>query len=109
MKRLLMTLISVVMIAVAAHAQTKVYGTIIANVKLTSGKATVEVFFGDNQEEFSHLLKDKQGNTIQFTSLVDAMNHLAKYGWELEDTYSMLIGSGISASTAYYWVISKKN
>ena len=107
MKHLLITLVAVMLLSVGSQAQTKVYGTIIANVKLTTGRATLEVFFGENQETYSSMLKDEKGNLIKFESLIDAMNHLSKFGWELEETYATLIGSGMAASTAYYWVISK--
>lgn len=106
MKRFLLVLCTV-FTSVMMFGQTRSYGVIMANVRVTTGKITVKVTFEENQEKFAPQLQNEQGEPIEFTSLIGAMNHLSKYGWELEDTYTSTLGERLTELQTFYWVISR--
>lgn len=106
MKRFLLVLCTV-FTSVMMFGQTRSYGVIMANVRVTTGKITVKVTFEENQKKFAPQLQNEQGEPIEFTSLIGAMNHLSKYGWELEDTYTSTLGERLTELQTFYWVISR--
>ena len=45
-------------------------------------------------------IRDKDGKPIEFISILDAINYMAKYGWEIAEIYG--IPKGNDKSTYYY-------
>lgn len=107
MKKLLLIL-CICLSSVIGFAQDKVYAEIVGEEHLSTGIVSVQVVFGENNKQFANMLTDGQGNKITFNTMVDAMNHLAKYGWELENTYVVVDGDYDRISTVYHWIISRK-
>lgn len=105
MKKTLLTLVCVVAFSVMSLAQTRVYAEIVGDEY--SGAETVKVEFGKNSQRFDYMLKDLNGKKLSFRTMVDAMNQLAKFGWELENTYVVVDGDYDRVSSEYHWIISR--
>ena len=45
---------------------------------------------------------------IQFKAMLDALNYLAKSGWELEQAYSIPETSGMNRGCVFHYVLSIK-
>ena len=95
-------------ILMASPAQSKVYGEIVGDEFLTAGSVTVKVEFGRNNQRFSFMLNDEKGKKTTFKTMVDAMNHLASFGWKLEETYVVVDGDYDRISSEFHWIISKE-
>lgn len=106
MKKITLLLVLLIAFATTALAQTKVYAEIVANEY--SGTGSVKVEFGKNSKRFAYMLKDENGKRIHFGTMVDAMNQLAKYGWEIETTYVDVDGDLDRVASEYHWIVSKK-
>ena len=106
MKKILLTFICVWAFSIMSLAQTKVYAEIVGDE--FSGAETVKVEFGKNSQRFAYILKDENGKKLPFRTMVDAMNQLAKFGWELENTYVIVDGDYDRVSSEYHWIVSKK-
>lgn len=106
MKRILLLLCMAVM-PIMTLGQSRDYGAIMVSLKVTTGKATVTVTFEENQEKYASHIKNEKGEDIQFKSLISAMNHLSKFGWELEDTYTTTLGQNLTEQHNFFWIISK--
>lgn len=106
MKKIILALCMIVLSTVA-FGQSRVYGAIIASARVTTGKMTVTVTFEENQDKYASYLKNEKGEDLQFSSLINAMNHLSKFGWELEDTYTSTLGDKLVELQNFYWIISK--
>lgn len=94
--------------AVASIAQTKVYAEIIGDEYDVAGKVSVKVEFGKNSQKYTYMLKGNDGKKLYFNKMVDAMNQLAKFGWQIENTYVVVDGDYDRISTEYHWIISKE-
>ncbi len=105
MKKVVLLLFVMFGIVIASLAQNKVYAEIVGN---EYSSLTVSVEFGKNSKRFAYMLKDGNGKTMHFSTMVDAMNHLAKFGWELENTYVVVDGDYDRVSSEYHWIVSKK-
>ena len=107
MKKILLTLVCVLAFTVMSMAQTKVYAEIIGDEYNGAGSVSVKVEFGKNGQRFAYMLKDENGKKLSFRTMVDAMNQLAKFGWELENTYVVVDGDYDRVSSEYHWIVSK--
>lgn len=105
MKKILFVLILVVAVPFMTLAQTKVYAEIVGN-EYSGGNVTIE--FGKHNNRFAYMLKDENGKKLYFKSMVDAMNQLAKHGWELENTYVVVDGDYDRVSTEYHWIVARE-
>ncbi|MEI7844713.1 MAG: hypothetical protein WCK35_02815 [Chloroflexota bacterium] len=67
-----------------------------------SGKQVYAIDFGQKSELISDkTYKDESGKPLIFDSMIDAMNFMAKNGWELVQVY-------IPVSPAVRYVLKKK-
>lgn len=122
MKRILTVLmvLSGILAGASAYAQTeeqpaqqtyKVYCEIISTSRsLFSNKTTVELDFGQNASWWSadRNLVDENGESIQFNSVLDAVNYMAARGWIFEQMYVVqTFTKGDSNTPAYHWIMSK--
>lgn len=122
MKRILTVLmvLSGILAGASAYAQTeeqpaqqtyKVYCEIISTSRsLFSNKTTVELDFGQYASWWSadRNLVDENGESIQFNSVLDAVNYMAARGWIFEQMYVVQIFTkGDSNTPAYHWIMSK--
>jgi len=107
MKKTLLTLVCVLAFTIMSLAQTKVYAEIVGDEFNGAGSVSVKVEFGKNGQRFAYMLKDENGKKIHFGTMVDAMNQLAKFGWELENTYVVVDGDYDRVSSEYHWIVSR--
>lgn len=107
MKKLLLLLL-ICLSSFIMLAQDKVYAEIVGDEYLSTGKVSIKVVFGENSKQFAPMLLGDDGQKITFNTMVDAMNHLAKYGWELENTYVVVDGDYDRITTEYHWIVSRK-
>lgn len=101
----------------SAFAQTKeqphkVYCEIISTSRgMFSNKTSVELDFGQYASWWSadRNLVDENGKTIDFNSILDAVNYMAARGWVFEQMYVVqTFSSGNSDTPAYHWIMSKE-
>lgn len=108
MKRITMLLVLLIAFVATSLAQTKVYAEIIGDEYASAGSVSIKIEFGKNNQRFAYMLKDENGKKLYFRTMVDAMNQLAKFGWELENTYVIVDGDYDRVSSEYHWIVSKK-
>ncbi|MBQ6728518.1 MAG: hypothetical protein IJQ83_00120 [Bacteroidales bacterium] len=105
MKKVVLLLFVMFGVVIASLAQNKVYAEIVGNEY--SGAGSVKVEFGKNSKRFAYMLNDENGKKIYFGTMVDAMNQLAKFGWEIETTYVDVDGDLDRVASEYHWIISR--
>jgi len=119
MKKFIITLIlfAGMLFGASAYAQTndqphKVYCEIISTSRgLFSNKTSVELDFGQYASWWSadRNLVDENGKTIDFNSILDAVNYMAARGWVFEQMYVVqTFSKGDSDTPAYHWIMSKE-
>ena len=118
-KRILIALIvfAGMISGVSAFAQTneqphKVYCEIISTSRgMFSNKTSVELDFGQYASWWSadRNLVDENGKTIDFNSILDAVNYMAARGWVFEQMYVVqTFSKGDSETPAYPGIMSKE-
>ena len=100
MKRIT-TLLLATLISLSAIAQQpyKVYCSIWGNNAVGNAMGYAYIDYGQ-QDMARNYLVDSNGKGIYFNSLIGALNHLSKYGWQLEAAYDTQIAR-LSDSTKY--------
>lgn len=107
MKRLILFTICVVSFLFVKAQETPkfIYCQIIGTQQLFSTKVTVTLDYGQRMKWMTdYRMKDSIGNTIVFNSMIDAMNHLGKQGWEFAQAYAVSQGN---AGAVYYYLMKK--
>lgn len=108
MKRIVIIVSSLFLLALSASAQSKIYCELLGTQKFLSTKVTVSVDFGQERKFFGdNRMVDADGKVQEFNSMVDAMNYMGTLGWEFEQAYVVTVGSGAGASNVYHWLLSK--
>ncbi|DBA55594.1 hypothetical protein SJDPG2_02435 [Porphyromonas gingivalis SJD2] len=73
-----------------------------------STKMKISIDFGQAVGFFAQNWKkelvDENGNPIKFNSMVDAMNYMARYGWQVDHTYAITQGN----THVYHFLLKKK-
>lgn len=65
-----------------------VYCEIISYMKGISGKPNVAIVFGQESKlQFDKKYLDESGQPLNFSTIIDAMNFMAKNGWEFVQGY----------------------
>ena len=70
-------------------------------------KVTISVDFGKNPDSKwvdAVVMKHEDGKPVKFKSVIDALNHMNSYGWELMDAFPMSSGQG----TDYHYLMRRK-
>ena len=114
MKKLLFVLVVSLLGTLAASAQDKVYCELVGSHKFLSTKMNVKIDFGQERKFFGdNRLTDKNGNVIEFNSMIDAMNYMAGLGWKFEQAYvvanvsSSKTDPAVSTLNTVHWILSK--
>lgn len=84
--------------------------SLLCSRSLFSNKTTVELDFGQYASWWSadRNLVDENGESIQFNSVLDAVNYMAARGWIFEQMYVVqTFTKGDSNTPAYHWIMSK--
>lgn len=96
------------MISMSAFAQEKkVYCEIVGDGNFKGDKVKVEIVFGENVDEAIKPHVDK-AKTVKFSTMVDALNYMAKQGWRLEQTYAIPETAGMNRGCVFHYVLSIK-
>ena len=108
MKKILLIVMLFCSVSVFAQAK-QVYCEIVGDGYFKGDKVKVEVVFGDtedavSQEQAKKIKEDK----VQFKTMLDALNYLAKSGWELEQTYAIPETAGLNRGCVFHYVLSNK-
>lgn len=110
MKQLLLTTVLVILVAAAAAQETrKAFCEIVGTGKILSTKVRVQIDFGQKRSywnQYKNFMIDETGKKIEFYSMVDAMNYLAKFGWKFEQAYVVTV-DGTVKQNVYHWLLSK--
>jgi hypothetical protein len=73
------------------------YLQIIGTSKLFSTKLTIQIDFGQNTKFFSSgketIVKDANGKSMEFNSMIDALNFLSKNGFEFVNAHVITVGN----------------
>lgn len=77
------------------------YSQLLGMQKFLSKKIVITVDFGTS---VSQSLKDPMGKPINFNSMVDAFNYMAKDGWEFQQAYVVTVGQ----QNVYHWLMKRK-
>lgn len=108
MKKTLLA-ICAVLVGMVCYGQEKVYCELVGTHKIIANKVVVSVDFGQQSNMLSdRRLVDESGQVMQFNSMVDALNHMSKLGWEFVQAYVVTTGTGASAQNVYHWLLSKE-
>lgn len=84
------------------------YIQIVGTSKFLSSKVIVKIDFGQRTKLFSTgkatILKDDQGKTLDFNSMVDALNFLSDHGFEFINAYAYALNN----QSVYHYLMKKK-
>lgn len=84
------------------------YIQIVGTGKLFKNEVTIEIDFGQKTKMLSasseRRIKDENGNSISFNSMIDALNFMSKNGYEFVNAYAITI----SNQNVYHYVLRRK-
>lgn len=110
MKKLLLTTVLVIFVVAATAQETrKTFCEIVGTGKVLSSKVRVQIDFGQKRSywnQYKNFMVDETGKKIEFYSMVDAMNYLAKFRWKFEQAYVVTV-DGTIKQNVYHWLLSK--
>ena len=107
MKHLICILFAALISVCAIAQEKKTYCEIVGDGNFKGDKVKVEIVFGDNVDNAIKSQTD-QVKAAKFNSMVDALNFMAKQGWELEQTYAIPETSGMNRGCIFHYVLSLK-
>lgn len=104
MKKLLFT-IALIFASLNLSAENFIYCELVGTAKFMSNKVRVQVDYGQETSFWQGIdyMKDKNGNKIEFNSMVDAMNYFGKQGWEFIQAYTVTMNN----QNVYHWLLKK--
>lgn len=86
------------------------YVQIVGTSKLLSTKLTIQIDFGQRTKLFSSgketIIKDENGKTLEFNSMIDALNFMSKNGYEFVNAYAITVSN---QNVYHYLLRNKKN
>ena len=110
MRKLL--LLTMLLFSVCAFAQRhKTFCQIVGTGNFLGTKVKIQIDFGQYTPYFSKyktFMVDDSGEKIQFNSMIDAMNYLAKFRWQFEQAYVITVNNGLGMQNVYHWLLSKE-
>jgi hypothetical protein len=86
---------------------TYTYCQIVGTARIMSNKVTIEIDLGQHRPWFAEKrLRDANGDLIIFNGMIDAMNFMARDGWEFVQAYAFSpSGSG---PAVYHYLLRKE-
>ena len=97
--------LAILTMAAIAQEPYKAYCEIVGTGNITGTKVKIEVDFGQKAKwatPNARFLVDENGEKMNFNSMIDAVNYLAKLGWELILAYPVTPTQGMSKMTVKY-------
>jgi hypothetical protein len=85
------------------------YVRIVGSYTMT-GKIAVDIDFGQKQKFFSKKdtrITDAEGKKIKFNSMVDAINFMYDFGYELDQAYAITVDKAFGKETVYHYLLKK--
>lgn len=107
-KLLLITVLAILVVAATAQETRKTFCQIVGTGKVLSAKIRVQIDFGQKRSywnQYKNFMVDETGKRIEFYSMVDAMNYLAKFRWKFEQAY--VVTNESTNQNVYHWLLSK--
>lgn len=84
------------------------YMQIVGTSKFLSSKLTIEIDFGQKTSFFTKsketVLKDQDGNIVEFNSMIDALNFFSSNGFEFVQAYVITVQN----QNVYHYLLRKK-
>ncbi len=83
------------------------YLRIVGTSKLLSTQVTIDLEFGQRTKFWTNKdtqIKDENGKPVTFNSMIDALNFMAKFGYEFVSAYAI----AISNQNVYHYLMRKK-
>jgi hypothetical protein len=109
MKKLIITLLTCISFNLFVYSQTDSihysYCQLVGTSGFLTNKVTVSIDYGQEMKYFSdQRIKDDAGNPIKFNSMIDALNYMAKNGWEHLQAYAITMGN----TNVYHHLLKRK-
>lgn len=82
------------------------YVQIVGAGKMFSTKLNIQLDFGQKDSMWSskeHNLKDKDGNKLEFNSMIDALNFMSENGYQFETAYTVTM----DGRSTYHFLLKK--
>lgn len=84
------------------------YVEIVGSAKAFSNKLNISLDFGQHTKLFSSskstTILDENGKNLEFNSMVDALNFMAKHGYNMVQAYTVTQGN----SNVYHYLLRKE-
>lgn len=96
-----------VSVSVMSQKPYKAFCELLGTGKIMSTKVSFTVDFGQKTSiynTYKQKLVNEKGKSIEFNSMVDAMNYMAKSGWKFEQAYYVTM----SGQNVIHWLLSKE-
>jgi hypothetical protein len=88
-----------------------VYCEIVGNESLLDSELKVDIDYGQNVSFWNQdrRLKDENGESIKFNSMVDALNYMGAFGWEFVQAYVITTTySGGQYKNVIHWILKRE-
>jgi len=88
-----------------------VYCEIVGNESLLSSKLKIDIDYGQDVSFWyqDRRLKDENGKSIKFNSMVDALNYMGALGWEFVQAYVVTTTySGGQYNNVLHWLLKRE-
>lgn len=103
MKNILFIVFLIVSLPMFGQDTYKTYCDLKGVDNASAKKTSVEIILDGEKIDMNDLIKPN-GEKVEISQMVEAMNFMSKLGWKLESTYA-IFGSG---RTVHHWIISKE-
>jgi hypothetical protein len=87
------------------------YCEILGTGGLFSTKVKIDIDYGQEVSFWNQdrRLKDEQGKSIKFNSMVDALNYMGTLGWEFVQAYVVTSSAGLGGQqNVYHWLLKRE-
>ncbi len=81
------------------------YCSVLARGRLLSEEVTIAVDFGDNPNNRKRL-RDRKGDVLKFSSVIDALNFLGEQGWKLVNGFP--INATANSAPQYNYIFKRE-
>ena len=87
-----------------------VYCEILGTGSLFSTKVKVDIDYGQEVSFWNQdrRLKDENGKSVKFNSMVDALNYMGTLGWEFVQAYVVTMPSMGGQQNVYHWLVKRE-
>lgn len=111
MKKVLLLFMLLSLTLITSAQERTAYCEIIGSGNFSGNKIKISFDFG--KQGFSYeaseknIIVDDKGTVIEFSSMIDALNYMSFWGWELHTAFSAAI-KGMGAQETYRYILKKR-